>query len=78
MVIKILGSGCKNCKALEKNAQEAVKELGITAEFEKVEDFATIASYGVLRTPGLVVDEKLMASGKVLSAEQIKEKLQSV
>jgi len=76
MNIKILGSGCKNCKTLEANAREAAKQLGITADFEKVEDFKAIASYGVLKTPGLVVDEKLVASGKVLTADQIKEKLQ--
>lgn len=76
MNIKILGSGCKNCKTLEENAREAAKQLGITADFEKVEDFKAIASYGVLKTPGLVVDEKLVASGKVLTPDQIKEKLQ--
>jgi len=76
MVIKILGTGCKNCKSLEQNAREAASQLGLTAEVEKVEDFASIAAYGVLKTPGLVVDEKVVSSGKVLSVEQIKEKLQ--
>lgn len=76
MVIKILGSGCKNCKTLEQNTKEAVSQLGLTAVIEKVEDLKTIASYGVLKTPGLVVDEKLMASGKVLTVDQIKERLQ--
>jgi small redox-active disulfide protein 2 len=75
VVIKILGSGCKNCKALEQNVQDALKQMGLTASVEKVEDFKTIAAYGVLRTPGLVIDEKLIASGKVLSVEQIKERL---
>ncbi len=75
MIIKVLGSGCKNCKALEQNVQEALKQMGLTASVEKVEDFKTIAAYGVLRTPGLVIDEKLIASGKVLSVEQIKERL---
>jgi small redox-active disulfide protein 2 len=75
VVIKILGSGCKNCKVLEQNVQDALKQMGLTASVEKVEDFKTIAAYGVLRTPGLVIDEKLIASGKVLSVEQIKERL---
>ena len=75
MVIKVLGSGCKNCKALEKNVQDALQQMGLTASVEKVEDFKTIAAYGVLRTPGLVIDEKLVASGKVLSVDQIKERL---
>jgi small redox-active disulfide protein 2 len=75
VIIKVLGSGCKNCKALEQNVQEALEQMGLTASVEKVEDFKTIAAYGVLRTPGLVIDEKLIASGKVLSVEQIKERL---
>ncbi|SMP41669.1 thioredoxin family protein [Anoxynatronum buryatiense] len=75
MNIKILGSGCKNCKTLESNAREAAEQLGLIATFEKVEDFKTIASYGVLKTPGLVVDEKLVASGKVLNVDEIKSKL---
>ena len=77
MNVKILGSGCKNCKALEDNAAEALKQLGQTADIEKVEDFKRIASYGVLKTPGLVIDEKLISSGKVLSVDQIKEKIQA-
>ena len=76
MVIKILGTGCKNCKTLEQNARDAASQLGLTAEVEKVEDFASIAAYGILKTPGLVVDEKVISSGKVLTVEQIKEKLQ--
>ena len=76
MIVKILGTGCKNCKTLEQNAKEAIHQMGLTAEVEKVEDFASIAAYGVLKTPGLVVDEKVISSGKVLTVEQIKEKLQ--
>lgn len=76
MIIKILGTGCKNCKTLEQNAREAVSQMGFSAEIEKVEDFASIAAYGVLKTPGLVIDEKVISSGKVLTVAQIKEKLQ--
>ena len=72
MIIKILGSGCNNCVRLEANARKAAEELGITAEFVKVQDMADIAAYGVMRTPGLVVDEKVVSFGKVLSPEDIK------
>lgn len=72
MIIKILGSGCNNCVRLEANARKAAEELGIEAEFVKVKDMADIAAYGVMRTPGLVVDEKVVSYGKVLSPEDIK------
>lgn len=72
MIIKVLGSGCNNCVRLEANARKAAEELGLTAEFIKVKDMADIASYGVMRTPGLVVDEKVVSFGKVLSSEEIK------
>ncbi len=75
MVIKILGTGCTNCKKLEENANQAVKELGIDAKVEKVEDFMAIMKYGVMKTPALVVDEQVKSSGKVLSAEEIKKHL---
>lgn len=72
MIIKVLGSGCANCVKLEENAKLAAKELGLEAEFIKVKDMEGIASYGIMRTPGLVVDEKVVSYGKVLTAEQIK------
>jgi len=75
MVIKVLGSGCMNCKKLEANAREAVKELGIDATVEKVEDFKAILAYGVMKTPALVVDEKVMIMGRVASTEEIKKLL---
>lgn len=75
MNIKILGSGCSNCKKLEANAKEAVKEMGIDATVEKVEDIQKIMAYGVMRTPALVVDEQVKATGRVLSAEDIKQYL---
>ncbi len=73
MNIKILGPGCKNCTALHKNAEEAANELGISANFEKVTDFKDIVSYGVMKTPGLVVDEKLKVSGRVPTKDEIKK-----
>ncbi|CCC57807.1 MULTISPECIES: thioredoxin family protein [Caloramator] len=72
MIIKILGSGCANCKKLEENTKKAVEELGIQAEIQKVEDFKEIMKYGVMRTPALVVDEKVKSFGKVLTAEEVK------
>ncbi len=71
MIIKILGSGCKKCMALEENAKAAAASVGKEAEVVKVTDFAQIAAYGVMSTPGLVVDEKLLSAGKVPSAEEI-------
>ena len=71
MLIKILGPGCKNCANLEKATRQAVADLGVQATIEKVTDYAQIASYGVLRTPGLVVDEQLLVSGRVPDATEI-------
>lgn len=71
MIIKILGSGCRKCVALGDNARAAAAAAGKPAEIVKVTDFVDIAAYGVMSTPGLVIDEKLVSSGKVLSAEEI-------
>jgi small redox-active disulfide protein 2 len=77
MIIKILGSGCPNCKKLEVNAREAVKQLGLGVDFVKVTDFKDIASYGVMRTPGLVFDEKVVSFGKVTDTDTIVELLKT-
>ena len=77
MVIKILGSGCRNCVALAENTKKAIGAMGLEAEIEKVTDFADIAAYGVMQTPALVVDEKVVSFGKVLKPKEI-EKLLSV
>lgn len=71
MRIIVLGPGCQNCRTLERRALEAVSMLGVDAQVEKVEDYATIAAYGVMRTPGLVIDEQLVASGRVPSRDEI-------
>lgn len=76
MIVKVLGTGCKNCKSLEANAKEAIKELGLDATVEKVEDMKGIMSYGVMRTPALVVDEKVKVMGRVPKVEEIKEILE--
>ncbi len=73
MIIKVLGPGCANCVNLERVTREAVAELGIDATVEKVTDFAAIVGYGVMRTPGLVVDENVVLSGRVPTARQVKE-----
>ena len=75
MHIKILGSGCANCQNLEKATRVAVTALGIDATFEKVTDYADIAAYNIMRTPGLVVDEQVIVSGRVPTATHIKELL---
>lgn len=75
MIIKILGSGCSNCKKLEQNTQKAITEMGIEANVEKVEDFKAIMAYGVMKTPALVVDEQVISMGKVLTVEEIKKYL---
>lgn len=75
MIIKILGSGCKKCVALGENAMAAAKAAGKEVEIVKVTDFAQIAGYGVMSTPGLVIDEKLVSSGKVLTPQEIERLL---
>ncbi len=71
MIIKILGSGCRKCVALGENAKAAAAAAGKQAEIVKVTDIAQIAGYVVMSTPGLVIDEKLVSAGKVLTAEEI-------
>lgn len=75
MNIKILGTGCPRCKSLEQVTRNAVEEMGITAEIEKVEDIVKIINYGVMRTPALVIDEKIALSGRVPSLTELKELL---
>ncbi len=75
MIIKILGSGCKKCIALGENAKAAADAAGIQAEIVKVTDYEQIAAYGVMSTPALVIDEKVVSTGKVLTVSEIAEKL---
>ena len=72
MKIKVLGTGCPKCKKLEKNAREALSTAGKEAEVEKVTDMNDIMNYGVMITPALVIDEKVVSAGKVLSPKKIK------
>jgi small redox-active disulfide protein 2 len=71
MLIKILGPGCRNCANLEQATRQAVTALGLEATIEKVTDYGQIAAYGVMKTPGLVVDEQVLVSGRVPSADEI-------
>lgn len=71
LTIKILGSGCANCKRLAWLVQRSVEHLGIAATIEKVTDYARIMEYPILSTPGLVVNEKLVASGRIPSEAEI-------
>jgi small redox-active disulfide protein 2 len=72
MKILILGVGCPKCKTLMANVEEAVKELNLQAEIEKVTEIQEIVTYGVLSTPGLVVDGTVVSAGKVLNVDEIK------
>lgn len=69
--VKVLGPGCKNCHALLESTQAAIKEIGSAVAVEYVTDMATVASYGVMSTPALVVNEKVVSSGKVMKAGDV-------
>ena len=69
--VKILGSGCEKCNALEKATVEALRELGMDTAVDHVRDFTQIAAYGVMTTPALVVDGKVLCYGKVLKKDEV-------
>lgn len=75
MKIEVLGPGCANCVRLERNAREALAMAGVEAEVVKITDYGEIASYGILSTPGLVVDGRVVSYGRVPSANDIAEML---
>ena len=75
MNIKILGSGCSKCDQLEAAARTAASEVGIDAEFDKVTDPAEIASWGVMATPALVVDDEVVLAGRVPSTNDVRSLL---
>ncbi|MGQ9714973.1 MAG: thioredoxin family protein [Anaerolineae bacterium] len=72
MNVKVLGSGCPNCKRLEQVTREALRELGLDDQVEKVTNFADIVKYPILATPALVIDEKVVCFGRVPSTDEIK------
>lgn len=71
MIIKVLGSGCKKCIKLEKRIKKVILQNEIDAEVEKVTDFQEIAKYNLLQTPGVVIDDVVVASGKLLEDDEI-------
>lgn len=77
MDIKVLGPGCNNCVRLEANTREALTSLGRSASIEKVTDYGRIAGYGVMSTPGLVVDGTVVVAGRVPSVDDLKHLLTS-
>ncbi|WP_319200432.1 thioredoxin family protein [uncultured Ilyobacter sp.] len=73
MDIKILGTGCKKCNALTNNVKEAISETTVEASIEKVEDMKDIMGYGVMSTPAVVIDGKVVSTGRVLSVDEVKK-----
>lgn len=73
MEIKVLGTGCARCKSLEKITRKAAEELNLEADIEKVEDIQKIMEYGILHTPGLVIDGKVILSGQIPKISELKE-----
>lgn len=73
MQIKVVGTGCRKCKALLAATEEAVKTTGVQADIEYVTDMMKIAETGLLSTPGLIIDNKIVSSGKVLEAQAVAE-----
>lgn len=71
--IEVLGPGCANCRRLEANARQAVAMAGVEAEIIKVEDYGAIMAYGIMSTPGLVIDGKVVSYGRVPSPGDIAE-----
>ncbi len=72
MEIKILGTGCSKCNSLESITKQAVEELNLNASIDKVEDIQKIMEYGVMRTPGLVINEKVVSSGRLPKINELK------
>ena len=76
--IYVLGSGCRKCNELEKNMEKALKERNIDEEIKHITDFGTIAEYGVISTPALVIDSRIVSYGRVLSQEECSKILSEV
>lgn len=76
MEIKILGTGCQKCKTLERMTNEVVTENNIQAHISKVEDIMEIMKYGIIATPGLVINEKVVISGRLPSKDEIKTQIE--
>lgn len=76
MKVQVLGTGCAKCKQLTANAQQALQELGLDVQVEKVEDLREIMKFKVMSTPALAIDGAVRSAGKVLTAAAVKELLQ--
>lgn len=77
MTLKVLGTGCANCKRLEAHVRQAVDRLGLDADVEKIEDLAAILAYGVQTTPALVRDDEVVVAGRVPSPRQLEALLRT-
>jgi small redox-active disulfide protein 2 len=77
MDIKILGSGCRKCITLESHARQGAADLGIDSSIEAIHDPIAIAGYGVMRTPALVIDGRVVVAGRVPTAEEVRSMLRS-
>ena len=71
ITIKVLGAGCANCKRLEQIARKAVQSMAVDAEVIKVTDYQEILSYDILKTPGLVIDEQVVSTGRIPTEAEI-------
>jgi small redox-active disulfide protein 2 len=71
LTIKVLGSGCANCKKLEAVAHQVVEQMGVQAEIIKVTEYPDIMAYNIMSTPGLVINEKVVSAGRIPSAAEI-------
>lgn len=71
LTIKVLGSGCANCKRVEQIARKAVEDMSLEAEVIKVTDYNEIAAYNILSTPGLVINEKVVSSGRIPTPAEV-------
>ena len=77
MIITVLGAGCANCNRLEANVNEALKDTGIDATVTHITDYAEIAAHGVMATPALAIDNRVVVGGRVPSVAEVKELLQA-
>ena len=71
--VKVLGGGCSKCETLLENAKNAIANVGVEAEVEYITDFAVIGGYGIMSTPALMIDEKIVSMGKVLKSSEIEK-----
>ncbi len=77
MKIEVYGTGCSNCKNVEKNAKKAIEESGVDAEIVKIQEMDQIIAAGITRTPGLGVDGKIKSVGRIPSSDEIKKWIES-